>query len=75
MCSHTFYMLKIVDGVVRHFETVTFGTAADDFLLPFLSRLRSRSETYKLFSGVVVVVVGGGVNFLCLGHFLRNYMG
>ena len=28
------------------------------------------------FSGVVVVVVvGGGVNFLCLGHFLRNYKG
>ena len=28
------------------------------------------------FSGVVVVVVGGGgVNFLCLDHFLRNYKG
>ena len=49
MCSHAFYMLKIVDGVVRHFETVTFGTAADDFLLSFLSRLRSRSETYVSF--------------------------
>ena len=31
------------------------------------------------FSGVVVVVVVvvgvGGVNFLCLGHFLGNYKG
>ena len=27
------------------------------------------------FSGGVVVVGGGGVNFLCFGHFLGNYKG
>ena len=43
----------------------------------YLSRLRSRSETYVLLSGVVVVVVvgGGGVNFLVFRSFLGNYRG
>ena len=41
----------------------------------FLSRLRSRSETYVLPSGVVVVVVvggGGGVNF-CRVFAFRSF--
>ena len=33
ICSHAFFMLKIVGRVGGYFGTVTFCTAADDFLL------------------------------------------
>ena len=47
------------------------------FQAQFSSCLACEAEARHMycFSGVGVVVVVGGVNFLCLGHFLRNYKG
>ena len=42
--------------------------------LSFCLACEAEARHMYCFSGGVVVV-GGGVNFLCLGHFLGNYKG
>ena len=41
----------------------------------FCVACKAEARHMYCFSGVVVVVGGGVVNFLCLGHFLRSYKG
>ena len=67
------FMLTLPVLEIRRSEEYNFR-----IIFCFLSRLACEAEARHMycFSGVGVVIVGGGsVNFLCLGHFLGNYKG
>ena len=81
-CFYETIMGKSFDSRTTNLTTITRFVIRVIFLnkVPgltiFCLACEAEARHMYCFSGVVVVVVVGvvgGVNFLCLGHFLRNY--
>ena len=86
VCPLTFRVHSITlitSSVLQLFCTIGYNQLLLQFMkdsFHFCLACEAEARHMYCFSGVVVVVVGGGgcgggVNFLCLGHFLGNYKG